>query len=165
MSFFVGLTTDPRFSIVRYFFAGVAVSLGYTFTIIILVEQLRWCGPAWASAISFLLWTPVSYFAHREFTFRFDHRHRAAATKYFVSFLLRLGASALVVVVAIDYLHLHYLVGVLMNWIVLPLINYFVLRFWVFAVPQLDDVKIHALEAPRPAIDRSGRIRHHADCG
>lgn len=163
MSFLASCLTDHRLSIVRYFFAGVAVSLGYTFTVIIFVEQLRWFGPAWASAVSFLLWTPVSYFVHRDFTFRFDRGHRAASVKYFVSFVLRFVASASVIVVAIDYLHFHYLVGALTNWIVLPMINYFVLRFWVFAMPPLGDAKIHALESSCPAIDRSARIRRHAE--
>jgi putative flippase GtrA len=142
------LRTDPRFSIVRYFFAGVAVSLGYTLTVIVLVEQLKWFGPVWASAIGFVLWTPASYFAHREFTFRFDREHRGAVIKYSVSFLLRLAGSALVVIGAIEYLHLHYVVGVLMNSIVLPLINYFVLKFWVFAAPVLDRVSIQPVESP-----------------
>jgi putative flippase GtrA len=136
MSFLASCLADHRLSIVRYFFAGVAVSLGYTITVVILVEQLKWFGPSGASAVSFLLWTPVSYFAHRNFTFRFGHAQGAAMIKYFVSFVLRLAASALVIVVAIDYLDMHYVVGVLMNWIVLPMINYFVLKLWVFAAPQ-----------------------------
>lgn len=129
-------------SFVRYAVAGVAISVGYTLTVFVLVEKAGWPGPASASAISFVLWTPVSYFVHRDFTFRFAHRYRSAGIKYLVSFFLRLAASALVVAVAIDYFQLHYLVGALMNWIVLPMINYFVLKLWVFTAPELNEPQV-----------------------
>ncbi len=38
-----------------------------------------------------------------------------------------------------DYLHLHYLFGVLANWIVLPAISYAVMRFWVFEGWETDE--------------------------
>lgn len=117
-------------SVVRYFVAGVAISLGYTVTVVIVVEW-NWLQPAVASATSFLLWTPVSYIVHRDFTFQFDAAHPAVALKFVVVFLLKFAASALVVAAAI-VLDFHYIVGVLMNWLVLPLITYFALRLWVF---------------------------------
>lgn len=126
---------SERLSLLRYFVAGVAVSLGYTVTVVAIVEWAKWTGPEAASAISFVLWTPASYLAHRQFTFRFTDAHGLPLIKYFVSFLLRLAASAAVVIIAINYFHLHYIVGVLMNWIVLPTLNYFVLKLWVFAIP------------------------------
>jgi putative flippase GtrA len=131
MQLLSGIRHHANYRIVRYLFAGVAVSLGYTFTVLLLVEWSGLLRPAWASAASFVLWTPISYVAHRDFTFRFDGAHRSAATKYLVAFLLRFAASALVVA-GIEYLSFHYLLGVLLNWAVLPLINYVVLSFWVF---------------------------------
>jgi putative flippase GtrA len=162
MKFLIRLLNDDRSSILRYFLAGVAVSLGYTITVIVFVEWLKWFGPTWASTVSFLLWTPISYVAHREFTFRFDHQHRAALLKYAISYLLRLLASALVVVTAVDYLHLHYVVGVLMNWIVLPMIGYFVLKLWVFAVPDSSEAPLRS-EVSSIASEPAVRMRRHAD--
>lgn len=130
MSLLTNLMTIYRLKIVRYFIAGVATSLGYTITVVIMVEW-GWLQPAAASAASFLLWTPVSYIAHRDFTFCFDGANPAAGLKFVVMFLLKFAASGLVVAAAI-VLNFHYIVGVLMNWVVLPLITYFVLKLWVF---------------------------------
>jgi putative flippase GtrA len=126
---------DDRFSIVRYFASGVTLAFVYTVTVVALVDWLHWCGPVWASMISFALWTPGAYLAHRHFTFRHERADGSSPVKFFVSFVVRLAASALVVTVAVDYFGLHYIVGILLNWFVLPLINYFILKLWVFAAP------------------------------
>jgi len=61
---------SSRFSLARYLIAGVAVSIGYTVTIVALVSWFAWTGPEAANVISLILWTIVSYFVHRDFTFR-----------------------------------------------------------------------------------------------
>ena len=126
------LLTDERFRLVRYFVSGVAISTGYTVTVMVLVELLRWMDPVAASTLSFVIWTPVSYAVHRDFTFRFRGDHFAAAVKFLLAFVARLAGSAYVVYLATELLGWNYMVGVLANWIVLPLINYLVLSLWVF---------------------------------
>ncbi|HEY5126100.1 MAG TPA: GtrA family protein [Bradyrhizobium sp.] len=125
------LYQNDQLKIVRYFFAGVVVSIGYTITVVVLVEYVGWTNPSLASATSFLVWTPISYYAHRDFTFGFEGGNSAASAKYVISFLLRFAASVVVVAVAV-HLKWHYIVGVFFNWGMLPLVNYFVLHFWVF---------------------------------
>ena len=124
--------TGERFRLLRYFVSGVAISTGYTITVMVLVELLRWMDPVAASTLSFVIWTPVSYVVHRDFTFRFRGDHLAAAVKFLVAFVARLAGSAYVVYFATQLLGWNYMVGVLANWIVLPLINYLVLSLWVF---------------------------------
>jgi len=58
---------SSRFSLACYLIAGVAVSIGYT---VALVSWFAWTGPEAANVISLILWTIVSYFVHRDFTFR-----------------------------------------------------------------------------------------------
>ena len=124
--------TGNEFRLLRYIVSGVAVSTGYTVTVLALVDLLHWLNPVAASTVSFIVWTPVSYAVHRDFTFRFRGHEWAAAAKFIVTFVARLLASAYVVYVATAQFELHYLVGVLLNWIVLPLVNYLALSLWVF---------------------------------
>ena len=141
--------TGDRFRLPRYIVSGVAVSTGYTVTVLALVDLLHWLTPVAASTVSFIVWTPVSYAVHRDFTFRFDGQAWAAAAKFAVTFVIRLLASAYVVHVATAQFELHYLAGVLLNWIVLPLINYLALSLWVFR-PRL------AGRPNRPGTSKSG---------
>ena len=124
--------TGDEFRLLRYIVSGVAVSTGYTVTVLALVDLLHWLDPVAASTVSFIVWTPVSYAVHRDFTFRFRGHEWTAAAKFIVTFVARLLASAYVVYVATAQFELHYLVGVLLNWIVLPLVNYLALSLWVF---------------------------------
>jgi putative flippase GtrA len=125
------MRVDRRFKLVRYAALGCAVSAGYTLNVIAFVELLDWKSPALASAASFLIWTPISYVVHRDFTFRFDGGNMSSAVKFAAAFSARLAASAYTVYLAAIF-GLPYLVGVLANWVVLPLISYFILDFWVF---------------------------------
>ena len=130
--FLEALRYSDRLKIVRYLVAGIAVSIGYTLTVVCLVEFVGWGSPSLANLSSFLLWTPVSYIVHRDFTFRFDGEMRASAVKFLVTFLIKLVATVIVVVVAMRFFGAHYIFGVLANWIVVPLVTYAVLNLWVF---------------------------------
>lgn len=123
---------DPRLRLCRYAAIGVVISLGYTLNVIFFVEVVKWKQPALASAVCFVIWTPISYWAHRDFTFLFAGPRLSSAAKFTVTFLGRLAASAYTVYAANTVLGMHYLVGVLANWIVLPLLSYLVLKLWVF---------------------------------
>jgi putative flippase GtrA len=123
---------DARLTLARYVLAGVGVSFGYTVTVIALMEVFGWRSPAMANVVSFLLWTLPSYFVHRDFTFRFDGEHRGPAAKYALTFCARLLTSVVVVSAATNYFHLHYIVGVLTNWIALPLVAYSIMKVWIF---------------------------------
>jgi putative flippase GtrA len=124
--------SHPRLQLARYACSGVAISAGYTATVVLLVELCGWRMPALASAVSFLIWTPVSYLVHRNFTFRFAGDQTAASIKFALAFFVRLAASAYTVHLATETFGSSYLVGVLTNWFVLPLINYAVMDLWVF---------------------------------
>jgi putative flippase GtrA len=125
-------TRSDRFRLVRYFIAGVAVSIGYTFTIVALVSWLGVMGPDAANIVSLILWTIISYVAHRQFTFRFDGGYGGSAARFIFVFLLKLGASIAVVASITRYYQSSYLIGIIVNWVALPLVSYVALKLWVF---------------------------------
>jgi putative flippase GtrA len=126
------ITRSDQFSLIRYAFAGVAVSLGYTFTIVALVEWWGVMRAEAANAVSLILWTIISYVVHREFTFRFDGRFSDSAVRFVFVFVLKLVASVAVIALITRYYQGSYLIGVLVNWVVLPLISYIAMKLWVF---------------------------------
>jgi putative flippase GtrA len=123
---------SDRFRLARYFVAGVAVSLGYTFTIIALVDWLHLLSAEPANVLSLILWTIISYVVHREFTFRFDGGYGSTAMRFIFLLVLKLIASVAVIALATGYFQSSYLIGVVVNWIVLPLISYLGMKIWVF---------------------------------
>lgn len=126
------ITRSDRFSLIRYFVAGVAVSLGYTFTIVALVDWLNFVSAEVANVVSLILWTIISYVVHREFTFRFEGAYGGSAARFIFVFVLKLIASVVVIALITRYYQSSYLIGVLVNWVVLPLISYVALKLWVF---------------------------------
>ena len=131
-SIIYSLWSDERFQLLRYAVAGVGVSLGYTLNVFLLVDVLRAFSPTVASALSFVVWTPVSYIVHRDFTFRAATGSRTIAIKFCATFVTRLLISSFVVYFFSNVVHVHYIFGVLANWVVLPILNYFILDAWVF---------------------------------
>jgi putative flippase GtrA len=134
------LRRHPQLKLARYALAGAAVSAGYTLTVILLVDGLGWMQPELASAASFALWTPISYWVHRDFTFLYavSGGQVAAIIKFVISFLFRLALAAYTVHLATTLFGSPYLVGVLANWVILPLVSYLVLDLWVFRTSRAE---------------------------
>lgn len=149
LSLFVRLTgtalRSDRFRLVRYGIAGTAVSLGYTFTIVALVSWWRVLDPQAANIVSLILWTIISYFAHRDFTFRFAGEYTGSAGQFIFVSLLRLGTSIAVVAVITRYYQSSYLIGVLVNWVVLPIVSYIALKLWAFRWEPVESAPVHAV--------------------
>ncbi len=124
---------DPQYirELTRYFVVGVLVSLGYTITVLIIVEKLQVATPVVASIISFFLWAPASYVGHKEFTFEYSGELGMSAVKFFVVFGAKLIASVLAIII-VQSLGYSYIFGVLANWFVIPVATFIVLKLWVF---------------------------------
>jgi len=131
------LRYSRKFQLFRYTAADVCVALGYSTSVFLFVDILHLMTPMLASAASFVLWVPVSYLFHRDFTFRSDDRTLKIAIRFCSASVVRFIASLLVIYLFMMILHLNYIYGVLANWIVLPLLNYFILETCVFtAAPE-----------------------------
>lgn len=117
--------------ITRYFVVGVIVTLGYTFTVIFIVEKLGFATPLTANIIGFILWTPASYLGHKEFTFEYSGESAESVIKFFVVFIGKLIASILVIMAA-QFLNYSYILGIIANWFIIPIVTFIVLKLWVF---------------------------------
>jgi putative flippase GtrA len=121
-----------QFRLIRYFLAGTAVSIGYTLTIIALVDGFAAASPETASAFSLVFWSIPSYLVHRSFTFRFAGGVGGSAARFLFVLILKLlvsvGLMALITRVYGD----SYLIGIALNWIALPLVAYVAMKVWVF---------------------------------
>lgn len=126
------LIQSNRFRLVRYGIAGVAVSLGYTFTMVALVSWTGMLGPGAANVMSVILWTIISYTAHREFTFQFNGEYGGSGARFIFVSVLKLGVSVAVITTITRYYEAWYLIGVAINWVALPLVSYIALKLWVF---------------------------------
>jgi putative flippase GtrA len=126
------VTRSDQLRLIRYFVAGVAVSLGYTVSVVALVDWVAFISPEEANAISLGLWTIISYIVHRQFTFRFDGTYGGSALRFIVTFVLKLVASAGVITLVTKYCQSSYLIGLALNWVILPLISYVAMKLWVF---------------------------------
>jgi putative flippase GtrA len=121
-----------HFRLFRYLVAGTAISLGYTFTIVALIDWLGFVTAEIANVISLVLWTIISYVIHREFTFRFDGEYGGSVARFIFVFSAKLVASIGCIAIITRYYQSSYLIGVVVNWVVLPLISYVALKLWVF---------------------------------
>jgi putative flippase GtrA len=127
--------SSDEFRPMRYLFAGIAVSLGYTLTIVALVDWSALLSPEAANIASLVLWTAISYIIHREFTFRFDGAYGDSTKRFIFIFILKLLASVAMISVMTRHYQSSYLIGVFLNWVMLPLVSYVAMKLWVFQRP------------------------------
>lgn len=131
-AFFGRAVRSDRLRLIRYLVAGVAISLGYTITIVALVDWLSLVNAEVANVISLILWTIISYRVHRQFTFRFDGAYGKSMARFIFIFGLKMVASIAVIAFVTRNSQNPYLIGVVANWIVLPLVSYVGMKLWVF---------------------------------
>jgi putative flippase GtrA len=112
-----------------------------------MVALVSWWGilsPQAANVVSLILWTIVSYVAHREFTFRFAGEYAGSAARFIFVSMLRLGASIAVLAAITRYYQTSYLIAVLVNWVILPLVSYVALKLWAFRWGSVENVPVRA---------------------
>jgi putative flippase GtrA len=147
----IRLLRSNQLELLRYFMAGVGISTGYTLSVIFLMEVMHWESPDVANAVSFAAWAPVSYLVHRRFTFQFNGEHALSFMRFVVTFFVKFLISIALMAGVTGLIQAHYLIGVLFNWVVVPLGTYLVLGLWVFRS-----------EPARDTSDVSGVIGDHA---
>lgn len=89
--------------------------------------------PASGSVLSYVIAALFSYAGHKYFTFASSGAHRFEAPRFFVLTLLGLAVSFLLPAVLSGILGLQAQIPIVLTCIVVPLVNYVVLRHWVFA--------------------------------
>ncbi len=118
--------------VLRYGFAGVAVSVFYSLVVIACVSLFPSVRPTIASIIAFFVTLPVGYFAHGKISFSdrpydaFQPLRFAASTT--ASFIIAVGGMYWITEIA----GRSYLLGIAWNWLMIPALNFCTYMFWVF---------------------------------
>lgn len=122
----------------RYGAVGVAVSVAYSLAVILAVRELPGHDAAWASAIAFALLLPLAYLGHRHIAFGDAARDPFQPLRFGVSttssFVVAVGGMYLVT----EVLGRSYLVGIALNWALIPASNFLIYLFWVFPVTRVE---------------------------
>jgi putative flippase GtrA len=118
--------------VLRYGIVGLVVSIVYSLAIMLLVAQFRMRNATEASAIALAVVLPLAYFAHRHVTF-FDAAHDPFQPMRFAvtavsSFVVAIGGMYIIT----GMLGRSYLIGIALNWALIPAINFLVYLLWVF---------------------------------
>jgi putative flippase GtrA len=118
--------------VLRYGLVGLVISVLYSVLVILAITRLHMRNATEASALVFVTLQPIAYFAHRSITF-FDAAHdpfqpwRFAVTTV-STFLVAIGGMY----VMTDMLGHSYLVGIALNWALIPAGNFLIYLVWVF---------------------------------
>jgi putative flippase GtrA len=120
--------------VIRYGVVGIAISALYSLSVVLLVDQIHMANATAASVLAFAAVLPLAYAAHRRVTFS-DAAHDPLAPLRFAastaaSFLVATGGMY-----AVTEIFAHsYLLGIALNWVLIPIMNFLIYLVWVFRV-------------------------------
>jgi putative flippase GtrA len=121
--------------VVRFGLTGVTTTLVYFFLTNAFVLLLR-MAPVAASVCAYLLSIGISYLLQSRFTFRVNNDSVDQVVRFFVTSLAGLAASWGVMAFTVVVLEWPYLSGALLVCVLIPAMNFFVFRCWVFAMSE-----------------------------
>jgi len=129
------LTPTPLYLVVRFGLTGVTTTLVYFFLTNTFVLLLR-MAPAAASVCAYLLSIGISYLLQSRFTFRVNSDSVDQVVRFVVTSLAGLAVSWGVMAFTVAVLEWPYLSGALLVCVLIPAMNFFVFRSWVFAMRE-----------------------------
>jgi putative flippase GtrA len=124
--------------ILRYGVSGCAVAVLFSLGVVALVHLVPAVRPVGASMIAFCLVQPIGYAVHRTISYpdaglepdtTANRRLRFVATNL-GGFVIAVGGMAVVT----EVFHESYLCGIVLNWVLIPGMNFVVYLYWVFRV-------------------------------
>ena len=120
--------------IMRYGVVGLAVSVAYSLAVVLVVQRFPTHNPTWASSIAFVVIQPIAYLAHRSIAFFDAVRDPFQPLRFAVTtsstFLIAIGGMYVVT----EIFGRSYLLGIALNWALIPVTNFLIYLFWVFRV-------------------------------
>jgi putative flippase GtrA len=119
--------------VVRFGLAGLVSTLVYFMFINALVLAAG-TPPVAASVCAYLLSLGISYLLQSRFTFRVNADSVGQVARFVITSLAGLIVSWCVMAITIDVLSWPYFVGAAAICLLIPLVNFFVFRGWVFAM-------------------------------
>jgi putative flippase GtrA len=119
--------------VVRFGLAGLVSTLAY-FLLINALVLAAGMPPVAASVCAYLLSLGISYLLQSRFTFRVNADSVGQVARFVITSLAGLIVSWCVMAITIDVLTWPYFVGAVAICVLIPLVNFFVFRGWVFAM-------------------------------
>jgi putative flippase GtrA len=118
--------------VLRYGLVGLVISILYSILVILAITRLHMRDATEASALAFAMVLPIAYLAHRYVTFSDAPRDPFQPWRFAVTtvstFLVAIGGMYMVT----DRLGHSYLVGIALNWVLIPAGNFLIYLVWVF---------------------------------
>ncbi|MFP7296932.1 GtrA family protein [Neobacillus niacini] len=115
---------------IKYSVVGCISVLIYFLSVFVLVELFD-KDPIFASTLSFIIMTYISFLLNKKYTFGSDFSYNQLLRFLVVSaigFTLNFGIMYLVV----NILSLHYVIGELITTLIIPVINFILNNYWTF---------------------------------
>ena len=109
---------------------GITTAIQY-FLLIVLVHGTG-MRAVWASTAGFVVSAVCNYLLNYRFTFRSNAKHRQAIVMFFIVAGVGLALNALIMLIATEYLHIHYLLAQILSTGVVLLWNFTGNRLWTF---------------------------------
>lgn len=110
---------------------GVLLAVIY-FVLAHAVSAIMGLEPQTASGFAYLIMIPIAYYAHRIVTFRFKGSHRVALVRFTVTAVIGVLLSYWVPYFAVRLFAVSESSAYLATCIVVPALNFFLMRVWVF---------------------------------
>lgn len=119
--------------LVRFGIVGLCAA-GVHFSIVIFLVEMGHFKPLIANMVAFMFGFQVSYFGHRNFTFAGTQTsHRVALTRLFFVCCSGFVANEGLFYVFLMILNLPYPIALFFVLTILPIVNFTLGKFWVFA--------------------------------
>tara|TARA_R110002020_G_C16321741_1_gene774935 strand:+ start:33411 stop:33872 length:462 start_codon:yes stop_codon:yes gene_type:complete len=131
------LTTFRRFErVLRYLMVGAGVTAIYSLIVagLIITDTIE--DPTLATVIGSIAAAPVSFMAHRFITYS-DVSDDPAHWKRFAIITLASFAIVTASMKLVDILHGPFWAGLIVGWIVVPIVNFLINTVWVFRATRL----------------------------
>lgn len=113
-------------------FAGVgAIATGVQYLILIGLAELG-MRAALASGIGYVISALLNYYLNYRYTFKSTQDHRKTLVRFFLVALVGLALNTAVMIVAVEYLHLHYLLAQILATGLVLLWNFGANARWTF---------------------------------
>ena len=125
------LTSSSRHLVVRFGVTGVTTTLVY-FVLTNAFVLSSMMPPALSSVCAYVISVAISYVMQSRFTFRVNGLSLDQVARFIVMSLAGLVVSWCAMALTVDVLQWPYLTGAIGTCVIIPVLNFFVLRGWVF---------------------------------
>lgn len=122
--------------VIRYIAVGGGVTLFYSALTIGFIKGGIISDPTFASGTSFVLTQPLSFLAHRRFTYA-DAGEDMRQWQRFGVIALTGFAITIGVMQFVMLLKWPYQIGLIVGWVLIPIANFLINAFWVFRTKKL----------------------------